>query len=224
MFHSHSVLVGPVGPDHAPTVGVLGSLIGFVLGSSPIVFYTIALFVTARMVWARIDFRTLGGRPHTGRAIISLSIRALLAVLGLGIANALLLWAVMNARWPALVPWWVVSVVISAVTMSMFAYVIIPPALRLLAGPMESPGKRSIRSARRYAVAAIVASAGVMILEHIAVRIIYVNHAEILAVEAVASLIAALPYVALYIALSLLAMNEQTELLQEHTVLVPRET
>lgn len=225
MFRGHSVLGGSTGLEHRPTVETLayiaGGLIGFLLESAQIVLYVIALFVTARMVWERIALQMPDERPRADGAMVAFSIRVMLVGVGLWIAGSVLLWAAMSTRWHALMQWWVVSVLISAVTMSMSAYVIVPPALRLLADPMKLPDKRSIRLGRKCAVAAVIASAGLMILAHIAIGITYGSHAEILGIGAIASVTVALPYVPLYIALSLLARNEQTEVPQEHTVLVP---
>lgn len=157
------------------------------------------------------------------RAVVALSIRAVLVALVLGVANGVILWAVMNTRWHAVTTWWVVSDVLIAVMMSAFAYVMVPPAMRLLADSAESLSEQSVRLGRKCAVAAVIASVGLMILQHIVLGVIYGTHAEIRTIQAIASLLAALPYAPLYIALSLLARDERAEVPQEHTALVPGE-
>ena len=223
MFHGHSVLAGSTGFEDSAAVRNLAliavSSIGFAFEASSIVLYAIALFTTARMMSERIG-RVHGERPSAGRAIVALSIRGLLVACVLGTANALILWAVMNTKWHALTTWWVFSNAISAVTMSVFAYVMVPPALRLLANSAESLDEHSIRLGRKCAIAAVIASVGLIILEHLIIGIIYGRHAEIVTIRAITSVIAALPYAPLYIALSLLARGERAVVSEENTALL----
>src|ERR1700761_2181641 len=231
MFHGHSVLIGRTGNDASATatalVFIVVGLIGFVLESAQIVFYSMALFITARMVWERAGLLRSGGMPRVSRAIAALSVRGLLVAWALGTANALILWVVMNARWStrwhALATWWIFNTLISAVSMSAFAFVMVPPAMRLLAEFSESLDERSIRLGRKCAIGAVVASAGLMILEHVVLGIIYGSHAVIVATRGITSVIAALPYAPLYIALSLLTRDKQVELQERQPVLVPGE-
>lgn len=219
LFHGHSVLVGSTAPVESTTARALvfgiAALIGFTLQTSSIACYAIAFFVTARMVWQRDERLASGGRPREGRAIVELSVRGLLVTWALGIVEAFVLWAVMKTRWHAAATWWIVSIAISAVTMSVFAYVMVPPAMRLLRGSRESPGDRSIGLGRKCAVAAVIASMALAILEHIILGIIYGSRDDILAIRAMESLIVALPYAPLYVALSLLAGDERAEVPDE---------
>jgi hypothetical protein len=226
MFPRHSVLIGIIGDSPTARIPsfVAAALIAFVIQSAPIVLYTIAYFVTARMVWRRVGFESFSKGSHVGRKILALSIRGLLVGCVAGIAIGLVSVAYLRSRWHVVgLPGTVFAEVMGAVLTSAFAYVMVPPAMRLLAEPAESLNERSIRLGRKCAIAAVTASTGLLILESIVVGIIYGTHAEIRTIQAIGSLLAALPYAPLYIALSLLARNEQTEVPREQAALVPGE-
>lgn len=224
MFPGHSVLIGSVGSGDSSTLGfayVAAVLIAFVIQSAPVVLYTIAFFLTARMVSERVGLREPVERTGTGSKIVALSIRGLLVGFAVEIAVAIVSLVVVRSRWHVVgLPWTIFTDVMSAVTMSVFAYVMVPPALRLLADSAESLDELSIRLGRKCALAAVVASVGLIILEHLVIGIIHGSHAEIVTIWTIASVIAALPYAPLYIALSLLARGERAKVSEENTALL----
>lgn len=225
LFHEHSVLMGSTALGDSSAANTFAfaavALVGFVLEASSVVVYAIAFVVTDRMVRERVGVRTPGEKRRTVAVVVALSVRGLLVAWLLGIANALILWAVMHTRWHALTTWWIFTQTVSAVTMCAFAYVMSPPAMRLLAA--QQPTEQSFRLGRKCAVAAVLASAGLMTLEHIIFAAAYGSHTEIFVIRAIASLIAALPYAPLYIALTLLAREPQTEVVQQPGALLPNE-
>jgi hypothetical protein len=226
MFPRHSVLIGTIGDS--PTAGVpsfvAAVLITFVIQSAPIVLYTVAYFVTARMVRRYVGIESSSKGSHIGRKMVALSIRGLLVGCVAGIAIGLLSVAYLRSTWHVVgLPGIIFAEVMGAVVTSAFAYVMVPPAMRLLAEPAESLNKRSIRLGRKCAIGAVMASTGLLILESIVVGIVYRTHAEIRTIQAIGSLLSALPYAPLYIALSLLTRDEQTEVTREQPALVPGE-
>jgi hypothetical protein len=226
MFPRHSVLIGTIGDSpNARTLSFAAAvLISFVVQSAPVVLYTVAYFVTARMVWGYIGFESASKSSHAGRNMIALSIRGLLVGCVAWIAIGLVSVAYLRSRWHAAgLPRTIFAEVLVAVLTSGFAYVMVPPAMRLLAEPTEPLNKRSIRLGRKCAIAAVTASTGLLILESIVIGIMHGTHAEMRTIQAIGSLVAALPYAPLYIALSLLARDEQTEVPRKQTALVPRE-
>lgn len=226
IFPGHSVLIGTIGDSSTTQIPsfVAGVFIAFVIQSAPIVLYTVAYFVTARMVWRRVGFESSGNGSLVGRKIVALSIRGLLVGCVAGIAIGLISVAYLRSKWHVVgLPGIIFAEVTGAVVTSAFAYVMVPLAMRLLTEPAESLDKRSIRLGRKCAIAAVIASAGLLILESIVVGIAYGTRAEIRTLQAIGSLLAALPYAPLYIALSLLVRDEPVEAQEELPALVPRE-
>lgn len=203
--------------------GLAGSLVQLVRFVS-IAFYAAAFLFTARMVMERVGVQG-GDRRNPTRSALLLGLRAYLIAIPLGLALFIPLYlSAVWPRWHATLTHWLIADLSGLLMMALLAYVMVPPALRALtSSSMPQPDHASIRLGRKCAVAAVIASTGLLILEHIIGKSIYASHSQVLVAQAIMSLVASLPYAPLYVALSLLAEKEQVQLPEERIALIPGE-
>jgi hypothetical protein len=227
LFRGHSVL-GFETVDHnaARTTFAYGLTIAVVqlVRFAPAALYAAAFLITGRLVIERDAAKLPEERALTKKALL-LGLRAYLIAIPLSFVGFAPIY--LSFVWPRLhgfATHWLFADLVALLMMSALAYLMIPAALRaLIEATMPQPDRASVRLARKCAIAAVVASTGLLILEHIIGGAIYGSHLQFLAVEAIMSLVAALPYTPLYVALSLLARDENVEVSEQPIALVPGE-
>lgn len=189
---------------------------------TPIVLYAAAFLITARLARERTGMQWEGRRRLVSSALL-LSLRVYLIAIPLSFVLFIPL-AFTWPRWPAIFTHWLVAYLIGLLLMFTLAYLMVPVALRALTSfTMPQAGRGFVRLGRKFAIAAVIASTGLLILEHVIGGAIHANHSQLLVIQGIMSLIAALPYVPLYVALTLLTGDEQTYVTEEHVALVPRD-
>ncbi|HEV2578589.1 MAG TPA: hypothetical protein VGU25_15395 [Acidobacteriaceae bacterium] len=189
-----------------------------------IALYAAAFLVTSRMVMQQMGRPRSDGRNLIGASLL-LGLRAFLFAIPLILASFLpITLAVTYPRWHPIVAHWLFSDLLGLLIMCGLAYLMVPVALHAVAEVRSGQaGGHLVQTGRTWAFAGVTASTSLIILEHIVLGISYGTHSEVLAIRAIASLIAALPYAPLYVALSLLAKDEEPEVPPEHVALVPGE-
>lgn len=221
LFLGHSAL-GFTTVDHSATRTALAYALSGVLVQvvriASIVLYAAAFLFTARLAMERIGVQKTDEKKLIKRALL-LGLRAYLVAIPLSLVGFFpIYFSSFQPRWHAIVTHWLFADLLGLLVMSVLAYVMVPAALRALTdSTMTQPDRSSVRIGRKCAIAAVIASTSIMILEQIIVRGVRVDHASTQMIQTIESVINALPYAPLYLALTLLARIEQLEQVGEST-------
>ena len=218
----HSVLVGAteelaIGSANAVLGEVLAALITGFTQFSSILAYTISFFITAELVDRRLDNFEPRERAREIKRILKLSVRAyaIAFVIGFCLFGGLTYELAVhgNHLWSSVY----FTQGGSLVVMAVLAYFLAPAALGSLAKDgMIDPQVKPL--ARQAALLAVVASAACLAFTTVVQNSMLAMPGQWMLIHIVASLIAATPYIPLFIALALLAFEGPQEVLREEVV------